>query len=233
MPPTPARSRCSCPIAVCPERSSSTGARRRSSGCRWSTATSPCRRRTKPPTTPDSRCAAGGRRPAQSGGTMTIRTPGTETDRPSVTQDDTAVVPEMRTDADAPAQMTEEDLLSLGGLERPLPFPILKRRSGVYTRRLRIPILEKFPFSPIAVGMDADAMEGEALGDLTPTPDGPLPIPNLPIPRPQIPTLPPIPFPQRYRYGTEELRVDVDGRAPTMTVSGIVPGGLFVKRLTW
>ena len=159
---------------------------------------------------------------------MTAKTPGTKTDDLSVSSTGAAIVPAMRTDADVP--MSEEDLVAIEGLGRPFPFPLLRRRSGVYTRRLRIPYVERFPFSPLPVGMDADSME-----ELTPHPEGgPLPIPNLPIPRPEIPTLPPkIPFPQKYRYGTEELRVDVDGRAPTMTVSGIVPGGLFVKRLTW
>ena len=50
---------------------------------------------------------------------------------------------------------------------------------------------------------------------------------GLPTPAPALA------LPQRYRYGTEELRVDIDGRAPTMTVSGVIPGGLFTKRLTW
>ena len=153
---------------------------------------------------------------------MTSKTTGTEGDQLSVSTDQ-GVVPQMRTDSDS--TMTEQDLLGIEGLERALPLPLLRRRSGVYTRRRRIPILEKFPFSPLPAGVEEDedtdltSAEGAEL-------DGAGPLPT-PVPLPTIPVLP------RYRYGTEELRVDVDGRAPTMTVSGVIPGGLFVRRLTW
>ena len=152
---------------------------------------------------------------------MTSKTTGTEADQLSVSTEQ-GVVPQMRTDSDVPA--ADEELLGIEELA--LPLPLLRRRSGVYTRRRRIPILEKFPFSPSSAGVEADedadltSTEGVELNgasSLLPT--------QIPVP-----TLPGLP---RYRYGREELRVDVDGRAPTMTVSGVIPGGLFVRRLTW
>jgi hypothetical protein len=153
---------------------------------------------------------------------MTSKTTGTEGDQISVSTEQ-GVVPQMRTDSDA--TVTEQDLLGIEELERALPLPLLRRRSGVYTRRRRIPILEKFPFSPLPAGVEEDedadltSAEGAEL-------DGAGTLPT-PVPLPTLPVLP------RYRYGTEELRVDIDGRAPTMTVSGVIPGGLFVRRLTW
>ena len=152
---------------------------------------------------------------------MTSKTTGTESDQLSVSTDQ-GVVPQMRADSDA--AMADEALLGIEGLEGSLPFPLLRRRSGVYTRRRRIPYVEKFPFSPLPVGVEADEM-----GDETTNADESVSDAGIPFPTP-IPTLP---LPQRYRYGTEELRVDVDGRAPTMTISGVIPGGLFTRRLTW
>jgi hypothetical protein len=152
---------------------------------------------------------------------MTSKTTGTEGDQLSVSTEQ-GVVPQMRTDSDAPA--AEEELL--GTEELALPLPLLRRRSGVYTRRRRIPIFEKFPFSPLQAGVEA-----EEDADLASTDDGGLNGAGSPLLTP-IP-LPTIPSPLRYRYGSEELRVDVDGRTPTMTVSGVIPGGLFVRRLTW
>ena len=67
---------------------------------------------------------------------MTTKTPRTDTDDLSVTGTSAGMVPEMRMDADAP--MTDEDMLAIEGLKRPFPHPLLRRRSGVYTRRLRI-----------------------------------------------------------------------------------------------
>src|SRR5687768_11260078 len=82
---------------------------------------------------------------------MTSKTTGTETDQLSVSTEQ-SVVPQMRTDSDAP--MAEEEVL--GVEELALSLPLLRRRSGVYTRRRRIPILEKLPFSPLSAGVEAD-----------------------------------------------------------------------------
>ncbi len=86
---------------------------------------------------------------------MTSKTTGTDADQLSVSTEQ-GVVPQMRTDSDAPT--AGEELLGIEELA--LPLPLLRRRSGVYTRRLRIPILEKFPFSPAGVEMDEDAGRG-------------------------------------------------------------------------
>jgi hypothetical protein len=152
---------------------------------------------------------------------MTSKATGTEADQLSVSTEQ-GVVPQMRTDSDAPT--AEQELQGIEDLA--LPLPLLRRRSGVYARRRRIPIFERFPLSPLPAGVEAD--EGV---DLASTDDEDLTGAGSPLATP-LP-LPTIPSPLRYRYGTEELRVDVDGRAPTMTVSGVIPGGLFVRRLTW
>lgn len=81
------------------------------------------------------------------------------------------------------------------------------------------------------LGLDSDNLYAEAM------PDGPAAgFPDLPIPLPPLRRsgiyrlgrpviLPPL-------FGTEELRVDVDGVMPTMTVSGTITR-LFGGRLTW
>ncbi len=150
---------------------------------------------------------------------MTSKTTGTQADRLSVSTEP-GVVPQMRTDADAP--MADAELMGMEGMELALPLPLVRRRSGVYTRRRRIPYVEKFPFSPSHVDEESDEIPDAASDS-----DGDLSDMGLPTPAPALA------LPQRYRYGTEELRVDIDGRAPTMTVSGVIPGGLFTKRLTW
>ncbi len=79
---------------------------------------------------------------------------------------------------------------------------------------------------------DADARSEESALALLPFPpsllrrsgvyrlDRPEPLPHVPLP------------PIATRFGTEELRVDVDGVKPTMTVSGTITR-LFGGRLTW
>lgn len=117
-----------------------------------------------------------------------------------------------------------------------VPLPLLRRRSGVYTRTRLIPIWPLLP-RPFAADGELAALDGD--NEFTPNPEGPIPGPGVPAPGdlPQLPSLPkvPLPLPQlpRYRLATEELRVDVDGRAPTMTVSGVIPGGFLTRPLTW
>ena len=114
----------------------------------------------------------------------------------------------------------------------PIP-PFLVRRSGIY--RLDQPVLQPAVPQPIPI----------------PTPHIPIPPTDLPIgPRPgaeasgngngtamehdhngaEAPLLPLTPISPR--FGSEELRVDIDGFKPTMTVSGTI-SRLFGGRLTW
>lgn len=182
-----------------------------------------------------------------------------ETDTLSVTQ----TVPRPGGAPDQEMTWAQEQEL-LEGLR--LPVPILKRRSGVYTRSRLVPVWPLVP-DPLPVNpgrMDGADLAGEPGGEtayeearaaygagygaeLTPNPDSPTPLPITPIPIPEggpfpkipipqlpvQPTLPPFPRPPRLRLVIEELRVDVDGRAPTMTVSGTLRGGFLALRLTW
>jgi hypothetical protein len=117
----------------------------------------------------------------------------------------------------------------------PLPIPpIFVRRSGVYTvdRSLGpIPVPQPVPIPPIL-----------PIPPVDPAPTGPnghvdAPAADLAPSAPDdggeagpTPTWPPIWPPPL--FGTEELRVDVDGVMPTMTVSGTI-SRLFGGKLTW
>ncbi|GIG20200.1 hypothetical protein Cch01nite_09240 [Cellulomonas chitinilytica] len=104
----------------------------------------------------------------------------------------------------------------------PVPFPWLVVRSGVYQVDPRPPVVT-FPEPPVG----------------TPFPPPPLPT-NPPIPPlpPNPPDPPPwfgtaaaeVPHPLPV-LGTEELRVDIDGANPTMTMSGTITR--FFSSLTW
>jgi hypothetical protein len=90
-----------------------------------------------------------------------------------------------------------------------LPFPpFLIQHSGLYRRRNEV-----IPARP-SVGPES----------FTPAPDGPSGLPGMPMPGMPLPELPgrPLPggIPLPLRLVSEELRVDVDGRYPQMTVSG-------------
>ena len=176
-----------------------------------------------------------------------------DTDKLSVTKDRAAWQAKQVDESAAPDAFTEFELVPK------LPFPLLRRRSGVYARTRLLPSWPVLP-TPFPIGRfsDSTGVDGDDVtyatdapayaNELTPNPDGPLPplppgphggpfpnpspipLPNLPIP---LPRPSPFPLPPKFRLATEELRVDVDGRAPTMTVSGVVPGSLFSRPLTW
>ena len=134
---------------------------------------------------------------------------------------------------DAAYTGTESEESDAAGLPLvPLP-PFVVRRSGIY--RIEQPVLQPTVPQPIPV----------------PTPHIPIPPIELPVgPRPRTQAsgngngtamkqesdeagspLLPLP-PITPRFGFEELRVDVDGIKPTMTVSGTITR-LFAGRLTW
>ena len=134
---------------------------------------------------------------------------------------------------DAAYTGTESEESDAAGLPLvPLP-PFVVRRSGIY--RIEQPVLQPTVPQPIPV----------------PTPHIPIPPIELPVgPRPRTQAsgngngtamkqesdeagspLLPLP-PITPRFGFEELRVDVDGVKPTMTVSGTITR-LFGGRLTW
>lgn len=138
------------------------------------------------------------------------------------------VVPDVYDDADPDGLAPAQAPLS------PIPFPpILLRRSGVY--RLDRPIVlppvpvpvptpQIPPFPPIGPtaasapetpGSSTNGHEPHAAGTAEDA-AGPL------VPVPPITPL----------FGSEELRVDIDGVKPTMTVSGTITR-LFGGRLTW
>jgi hypothetical protein len=136
--------------------------------------------------------------------------------------------------ADAYDEVSSDERDAAGLPVRPFPFPpFLLRRSGIY--RLDQPVLlppvptpipipqiphippVDPPVGPIAGGVQQTSGNGAKTQE--PDQDGaasPL------LPRPPI----------RPLFGTEELRVDIDGVKPTMTVSGTVTR-LFGGRLTW
>ncbi len=134
---------------------------------------------------------------------------------------------------DAAYAGTESEESDASGLPLVPLQPFLVRRSGIY--RIEQPVLQPTVPQPIPA----------------PTPHIPIPPIDLPVgPRPRTQAsgngngtamkqepdeagspLLPLP-PITPRFGFEELRVDVDGIKPTMTVSGTITR-LFAGRLTW
>jgi hypothetical protein len=112
---------------------------------------------------------------------------------------------------------------SAGGADVPIPLPpLLLRRSGIY--RLNRP----FPGPPIPPIPSVDAsfqQVGQATRGTPASDGGETQVDSEQTGAGPITPLPPL-------FGTEELRVDVDGVMPTMTVSGTI-SRLFGGRLTW
>lgn len=149
-------------------------------------------------------------------------------------------VPDPVPDVD-PGVTSQESALDLP--IRPFPFPpFFLRRSGVY--RIDRPIV----LPPVPVPIPIPPVPPIPVPD----PPFPLPVPLPPVPGPggqadgHAPAVPdgdgyvdsgsvdgagPV-LPITPLLGTEELRVDVDGVMPTMTVSGTITR-LFGGRLTW
>jgi hypothetical protein len=113
---------------------------------------------------------------------------------------------------------------------RPIPLPpLFLRRSGVY--RLGPPVVlppiprpEPLPTPAPAPPVDRPLPEGPNGATQAGSAGGPVESDQNRSTGPIIPTFPVL--------GTEELRVDVDGVMPTMTVSGTITR-LFGGRLTW
>ena len=134
---------------------------------------------------------------------------------------------------------TSSDENAAAGLPvRPLPFPpLLVRRSGIY--RLDRPIV--LPPIPLPSPIPHLPIPPIPPLDLPLPPIGPRPIPEASGDGAEAQAdhgqngaaSPLIPFPPiTPLFGTEELRVDIDGVKPTMTVSGTITR-LFGGRLTW
>jgi hypothetical protein len=111
------------------------------------------------------------------------------------------------------------DGLQAAGIPQPaIPLPPLTRRSGIY--RLQLPVI--VPPVPVA---PANGNASPANGATQP--NGTEAAVDLEANSASNPLVPPATL-----FGTEELRVDVDGVMPTMTVSGTITR-LFGGRLTW
>ena len=151
----------------------------------------------------------------------------------------TAVVTTVPDLAPEPSPQGEPDAPAAAGLpELPIPFPpLFLRRSGVY--RLDRPIIlppipapRPIPLPvpvPVPVPPVPPISPGQP-GAEAPTGSTPAAADGAPQPDEAGPTLPSGPITPL--FGTEELRVDVDGVMPTMTVSGTITR-LFGGRLTW
>ena len=133
---------------------------------------------------------------------------------------------------DAAYAGTESEESDAAGLPLVPLQPFLVRRSGIY--RLEQPVLQptvpqpipcrlrtsRFPRSTCRSAPSADAGAGNGNGTAMHQEADEAGSPLLPLP------------PITPRFGFEELRVDVDGIKPTMTVSGTITR-LFAGRLTW
>lgn len=126
-----------------------------------------------------------------------------------------------------------EDPAAAGLPARPLPFPPVRlRRSGVY--RLNRPVLQPPRPVPVPVPLPSFPLipvPDPPFGSATETGSRALEAGGSQLASEQIADAGPL-IPLTPLFGSEELRVDVDGVMPTMTVSGTI-SRLFGGRLTW
>ncbi len=135
--------------------------------------------------------------------------------------------------ADLYGSVTSDDLDAAGFPALPIPFPpFLLRRSGVY--RLSQPTV--LPPVPVPVPVPIPRIPPVPPIDHSAEPNGHGTSTLAASAETQIEQMPgeaaadilPMPL-----FGTEELRVDVDGVKPTMTVSGTITRLFRLGRLTW